>query len=191
MQISNITILKFDAEVKIPYRFKYLGFQCARSHYGIFWTQKSSCWNFFCVCVRQIYGRGQQFYICSIHKNGPSTCSDVVRKNWFSAFEHIFSFCVRFFFNMAPMLFHPHYILQHELAFGEPASIHFQCVVCPLTLNADFMSYWIFCCCRSFFLRLELLSPKRVLNWRCHPKYGVQSITAICIKKRCHYLIHF
>lgn len=70
-----------------------------------------------------------------------------------------------------------------RLGRGVSTSIHFR----PLTV--------FFLCFIDFFLSFLTWDPlthlKWALNWSCHSKYGVQSITVIWNKKRCHYLIRF
>lgn len=62
-------------------------------------------------------------------------------------------------------------------------------------INSLSSTYNIISCFIDFFLSFLTWATfthlKWALNWNCHSKYGVQSITVIWNKKRCHYLIRF
>lgn len=75
-----------------------------------------------------------------------------------------------------------------------------ECVLCHVQrtgfnpfLNVSFCPLMLIAySCQNWFFPLSGL-PKWALNWHCHTKYGVQSITEreMREKKRCHYLIRF
>lgn len=133
--------------------------------------------------------KGQQIRICY-------SCEKKIKRTWIDVQKNRFLAVLSVSFNMAPTMFFSNKFCQNlvfctEFSVYPHHSLRTRCI----HINSFSSTYNIFLCFIDFFLSFLTWATfthlKWALNWSCHSKYGVQSITVIWNKKRCHYLIRF